>query len=348
MRQVAPVWIYAAYASALCGCAQVAGDSEDKSEPTLRIAAASGFRDVARERLLPRFAAIWQSESGRRPRFEESYGSAGSVTRSIGSGFEADVALLMSAGDIQQLATSNIVPHTGSSSPAGRIIARGKVVIGVRPGNPKQILEWDDLARADVGVILADPRTSGGSRWNVFAIWGSGRLGTGGSEAAARDLLARIVVRVVTFESSSRLSLAAFARGAGDAIVTAENELQMLRARTGVAYETIVPSATLRMDLPATVIEASIARHQNRALAEAFLAFLRGPEGQAAFREFGFMPLVDPAEKSARVDSKPSDAKLFTIEELGGWTRLDRDLFGPGGVWDKLFVDAAKRGPTAR
>ena len=57
------------------------------------------------------------------------------------------------------------------------MITRSLVVIGVRPGNPKGIRDWTDLAKPGVGVLYPDPKTSGGARWNINAIYGAGLLG---------------------------------------------------------------------------------------------------------------------------------------------------------------------------
>ncbi len=35
----------------------------------------------------------------------------------------------------------------------------------------KNIADWDDLLREDVGVITPNPKTSGGARWNYLAAW---------------------------------------------------------------------------------------------------------------------------------------------------------------------------------
>ena len=59
------------------------------------------------------------------------------------------------------------------------MVTRSLVVIGVRPGNPKGIRDWPDLAKPGVGVLYPDPKTSGGARWNINAIYGAGLLGDG-------------------------------------------------------------------------------------------------------------------------------------------------------------------------
>jgi ABC-type sulfate transport system substrate-binding protein len=42
-----------------------------------------------------------------------------------------------------------------------------------RAGNPKQISTWKDLVKPGVTVVTANPKTSGGARWNFLGLWGS-------------------------------------------------------------------------------------------------------------------------------------------------------------------------------
>jgi hypothetical protein len=46
------------------------------------------------------------------------------------------------------------------------------IVFLVRKGNPKRIVDWNDLVRPGIGVITPNPKTSGGARWNYLAAWG--------------------------------------------------------------------------------------------------------------------------------------------------------------------------------
>ena len=47
------------------------------------------------------------------------------------------------------------------------------MVLATRPGNPKNIVGWDDLIRDDVSVITPNPFTSGGAMWNIMAAYGA-------------------------------------------------------------------------------------------------------------------------------------------------------------------------------
>jgi sulfate transport system substrate-binding protein len=65
----------------------------------------------------------------------------------------------------------------------------------VRKGNPKQIKDWDDLAKPGVQVIIPNPKTSGNGRYTYLAAWGS-VLKKGGNEAQARELVGKIFKNV--------------------------------------------------------------------------------------------------------------------------------------------------------
>jgi sulfate/thiosulfate transport system substrate-binding protein len=328
------------------GCAPSRGD--DAQADTLTIGAYSVVREAFHQGILPAFAASWREATGRTVRFEESYNASGAQSRAIASGFDADVAVLSLEGDVARLVKEGLIRPGWDAGPDRGIITRSLVVVGVREGNPKGIADWGDLAGPDVDVLYPDPKTSGGARWNINAIYGAGLLGPDGTAdpEAARALLARVQARVVNMDASGRQSMATFERGTGDAIVTYENELLLQRKLTGRDAPYVIPPATLLIEGPAAVVDASVERHGNRAVAEAFVAFLRSERGQRILAEYGFRPL-DP-----RLDAdplrKPLPPRLFTMADLGGWSKVNKDVYGPGGVWDQLFTRKATAGASRR
>lgn len=322
----------------LGGCAASQGAT---ASDRLTIGAYSVLREAFHDGVLPAFAAYWKQKTGRTVVFEESYNASGAQSRAIASGFDADIAALSLEGDVDRLVKAGLVRKDWKRAPNGGMITHSLVVVGVRPGNPKGIKDWGDLAQADVGVLYPDPKTSGGARWNVSAIYGAGMLRdkTHPDPKAGRALLGRVQARVLNMDASGRQSMATFERGTGDAVVTYENELLLQRKRTGRQAPYVVPDATLLIEGPATLVDASVARHKNRAVAEAFLEFLRTAEAQRILSDYGFRPL------DARLDNAPGrpalPSRLFTIADLGGWKKVNKDVYDPGGVWDQLFTRRA-------
>jgi sulfate transport system substrate-binding protein len=333
------VWLALAVAPALMGLGQGCAPTQGATPgtDTLTIGAYSVVREAFHDAILPAFAAHWRQKTGRAVQFEESYNGSGAQSRAIAAGFDADVAILSLEGDVDRLVKAGLIKRGWNAGPARGMITRSLVVIGVRAGNPKGIRDWEDLAQPEVNVLYPDPKTSGGARWNINAIYGAGLFrdkpkGGKPEPRAARDLLARVQARVVNMDASGRQSMATFERGTGDAVVSYENELLLQRKLKGVEAPYVIPPATLLIEGPAAVVDASVERHRNREVAEAFLDFLRSPEAQKLFAGYGFRPL-DP-----KLDDKPLPPRLFTMADLGGWKKVNKEVYDPGGLWDSLFT----------
>jgi sulfate transport system substrate-binding protein len=302
-------------------------------------------RDAFHEAILPGFARHWRAKTGRGVRFEESYSGSGAQARAIASGFDADVAVLSLEGDIDLLVKAGLVQSKWREAPHGGMITRSLVVIGYREGNPKGIHDWEDLTRSGVGVVYPDPKTSGGARWNVNAIYGAGMFSAGRAKPdreAAQELLARVQANVLTMDASGRQSVATFERGTGDAVVTYENELLLQSKIAGRRMPYAIPPATLLIEGPAAVVDSSVKRHGNRALAEAFLDYIRSAEGQRILAEFGFRPL--DRKLASQSEHAPMPERLFTMADLGGWAKNKKEVFETGGVWDRLFTGPSRKG----
>jgi sulfate transport system substrate-binding protein len=318
-------------------CAPKFGGDAD----TLAIGAYSVVREAFHEGLLPAFAAQWRAQTGKAVRFEESYNASGAQARAIAAGFDADVAVLSLEGDMDILVKAGLVEPSWKAGPNAGMVTNSLVVIGVRAGNPRAIHDWSDLTKPGVGVLYPDPKTSGGARWNVNAIYGAALLATHNRDAA-RDQLLRVQANVVNMDASGRQSMATFDRGVGDAVVTYENELLLRRKMRGETAPYVVPPATLLIESPAALVEASVRRHGNRAVAEAFLRFMRSAAGQSILADFGFRPLDRELDR-ARTDRPALPAHVFSMRDLGGWGRVKNELYDAGGVWDSIFLKLRER-----
>src|SRR5207248_8167972 len=89
-------WLGIAALVGLVGCRPTSAPNTD----VLRIGAYSVVREVLHDGVLPAFAAQWKSRTGRDLEFQESYNASGAQARAIASGFDADLAILSHAGDM--------------------------------------------------------------------------------------------------------------------------------------------------------------------------------------------------------------------------------------------------------
>jgi sulfate/thiosulfate transport system substrate-binding protein len=326
--------------------------SVDPNSDRLKIGAYSVVREVLHDGLLPAFVTHWKSKTGRDVQFEESFNGSGAQTRSIASGFDADIAILSHEGDMESLVKAGRVKPTWKSGTHKGMITRSLVVLGHRAGNPKGIRDWADLAKPGVGVLYPDPKTSGGARWNINAIFGAQYLDSKRRHAGEPNLqevgafMAKVQANVINMDQSGRQSMANFAeRATGDVVVTYENEL-LLRNRESEPIPYVIPASTLLIEGPAAVVDPSLESHGNRAVAEAFLEFLVSEQGQKIFAEFGFRPVTPGG--SAPSGAQPMPTGLFTMTDLGGWAKLEPELYGPKGLWTSIFNAEAGGKATGR
>jgi sulfate transport system substrate-binding protein len=312
----------------------------------LVVAAYTVAKEAYERIIIPAFQRHWKTRTGQDVRVRTSYTASGAQARAIIGGFEADVAALSLEGDLQQIVKAGLITHDWRT-PNNGMVSASVVALGVRKGNPKQIKTWEDLTRPGIDVLYPNPKTSGGAMWDIIAIYGAGlklaggKTGTAGADSAeayASDLLKRIQKNVKVMDKSGRESVTTFERGVGDVIVTYENEL-LPRIKSNRPYEIIVPDETVWIENPAAIVDRYADKHKVRDLADAFVAFLHGPEAQAAFAELGFRAVNASATTAS---SFPTPSKLFTIAELGGWDQIQNKLFGPQGVWTKAVESLAR------
>src|SRR5207245_2933087 len=145
------------------------------------------------------------------------------------------------------------------------------IVVLVRKANPKQIKDWNDLVRPGISVITPNPKTSGGARWNYLAAWGYALKHNGGSQAKARDFVARLLKNVPVLDSGARGSTSTFVqRGMGDVLISWENDAFLALNQLGRnQFQIVVPSVSILAEPPVTVVDKVVDKHKTRAVATA-------------------------------------------------------------------------------
>ena len=290
---------------------------------------------AAYEKIIPQFTAKWKQEHNQNVTFDESYGGSGSQTRAVIDGLEADVVALALALDTNKIEQAGLIePGWEKEAPNGSIVHKSVAALVTREGNPKGIKTWADLAKDGVSVITANPKTSGGARWNFLCLWGS-VIRTGGDEAKALEFTTKVLKNVPVLPKDARESSDVFFKqGQGDVLINYENEVILARAN-GENLPYVIPDVNISIDNPITVVDKNVDKHGTREVAQAFVEFLFTPEAQREFAKVGFRP-VDPTVGEEVAKQYPKITTLFTTQDLGGWDAIQKKFFEDGAVFDQI------------
>jgi sulfate transport system substrate-binding protein len=291
--------------------------------------------------LLPIFAAQWKETSGQDVTFEESYLGSGAQSRAIVEGFEADITALSLEADVTRIVNAGLITHDWKSKPYNGMVSTSVVVFAVRPGNPKAIQDWADLAQDDVEILTPNPKTSGGAMWNILSLYGAARRGfvdgvPADDDAAAQAFLLKVLQNVTVMDKGARESITNFEQGVGDVAITYENEV-LVAQQGGQEYEMVIPRSSILIENPVAVVDAYADQHGTREAAEAFVDFLFTSEAQTIFAEHGLRS-PDPEVAEATAVQYPVLEDLFTIEYFGGWPEATAAFFGEEGVYTQTVA----------
>jgi sulfate/thiosulfate transport system substrate-binding protein len=294
---------------------------------------------TAYDRIIPLFEAEWKKKTGQDVDIKASYGGSGSQTRAVIDGLEADVVGLAMSADVLKLQEKGLInPGWEKELPNNAVATNSTVAVFVRAGNPKKINGWADLDNKNVDNVLANPKTSGGARWNFVALWGA-IIKTGGNEAKARSFITGVYKNADVLPKDAREATDTFVkRKQGDVLLNWETEAILAR-KTGewtVPYKLFSPNVLTEM--PIAVVDKNVDKKGTRKAAEAFARYLYTPTAQKIFVDNGFRP-VTPAGKAYAKGKFPS-ATFFRVGDFGGWAAVDKKFFGKGAIWDQIFAKA--------
>ena len=295
--------------------------------------------EAMNEGIFPAFQQKWQAQTGRRVEFVSAFAGSGTVTNQILLGVPADLAVLALELDAERLADSGrIAPGSWRSLPERGVVNRTPFVILVRPGNPRAIRGFSDLARPGVRVIHPDPLTSGGANWAILAEYGSAYRESGGSAEAGAELLRGLWRNVATQAPSARAARTQFETGFGDALVTYEQEALLDLSRGRLHAEVVYPRRSVLSEHTLVVLRRP-ASPDRRAALDAFVRFLWSEEAQRIFVRYGFRSVDERwnAENPSfgRIDD------LFRVDDFGGWRRARAEIID--GIWKNRILQEVSR-----
>ena len=274
----------------------------------LVVYAFSTQEEVFTQGIFPTFEANWEAETGRDLSIEGVFGPSGTLAGQINLGAPADVAVFSNAQHVAWLKFGRMVRD--DTEPL--VMGCTPMVIVTRPGNPAGLTAFADLTQSGLRLLHADPRSSGAGEWAVLAEYGSALLDSGDQRNAEMQVM-DIWYNVRLLTPSARAALTLFELGAGDALVTYEQDARLALER-GVELEIVVPERTILAQPVAVIVDDNVTRTERPAVA-AFIEFFTSDEGQEILARYhlrtafpdsgGFPPLAQP----------------FTVEDLGGWSQ---------------------------
>lgn len=317
-------------AALLTGCAKLGGPEliNVSYDPTREFYEA--YNDM--------FITHWEEETGRHLEVIQSHGGSGSQALAVSQGLPADVVTLALEADIQAIADEGLIDEGWIDEfPNDSAPYTSTIVFLVHAGNPKEIQDWDDLVRDDVGVITPNPKTSGGARWNFLAAWAWAEREYDGDESQVRDYIEGLYQNVLVLDSGARGATTSFVEnGQGDVLITWENEGYLAMEEYPGEYEIITPSVSILCQPTVAVVDEVTRVNGTTELATEYLNYLYSDEAQHLAAEYYYRPSNQEilAQYGDRFDL---DVELATIDEFGGWAAAQEKFFSDGGVFDMIY-----------
>ena len=338
----------------LAGCGGASSDSGSASGDSVEITNVS--YDPTRElyqQYNEAFQKHWEEKTGQTVDIIQSHGGSGKQALEVANGLEADVVTLALEGDVDAVKDAGLIEDgytsefDNDSSPY-----TSTIVFLVRKGNPKNIQDWNDLLRDDVGVITPNPKTSGGARWNYLAAWYYFEK-QGQSEQEIEESIKKLYKNVLVLDSGARGATTSFVENQqGDVLIAWENEAFLSLEEYPDEYEVVVPSASILCQPTVAVVDEVVDDRGTRDVATEYLSYLYSDEAQRIEAKNFYRPSnpdilseYTAQSGSSTITQIPEDGKwivtdgldLTDIRHFGGWTEAAEKHFADGAVFDQIY-----------
>ena len=338
MRFTRRLILAAALAPFVLNAGAPAAQAQDAPEKIL-----NASYDIARElfeAVNKAFQPAYKEKTGKAITVDQSHAGTSKQARSIVEGLPADVVTFNQTTDIAFLADKGFVAKDWQSKfPNQASPWYSFPAFLVRPGNPKNVKNWDDLVRDDVKLVFPNPKTSGNARYTYLAAYAYALEKFNGDEAKADESAKKLLSNVVVFDTGGRGATTSFVeRDQGDVLITFEAEVISVKdAYKDRNFEVVVPPVSLLAEFPVAVVDKVVDKRGSRQVATDYLNFLYSPEGQKIAAQANNR-VVDP-KIAEEFKDKFAPVRLVKVEDVfGGWDNVQKSHFASGGKLDKVFV----------
>lgn len=284
------------------------------------------------------FQEHWKEETGQDVEITQSHGGSGKQALEVANGLEADVVTLALEYDVKAIQDAGLIEEGWVDEfPEDSSPYTSTIVFLVRKGNPKNIQDWGDLVKEDVGIITPNPKTSGGARWNYLAAWAYADREFDGDEEKIRDYIKKLYENVLVLDSGARGATTSFVEnGQGDVLLAWENEAFLSIQDYPDDYEIVTPSISILAQPSVAVVDEVVDERGTREVATEYLNYLYSDEAQRIAGDNYYRPSnQDILQEYA--DTFDLDLDLVTINDFGGWDEAQTTHFADGGVFDQIY-----------
>ena len=154
-----------------------------------------------------------------------------------------------------------------------------------------------------------------------------------------RTTSSKLYKNVPVLDTGARGSTTTFAqRGIGDVFISWENEAYLATEELGPGkFEIVDPSLSILAEPPVAVVDKVALRRGTADVARAYLEYLYSKEAQEIIAKHYYRPR-DP-EIAAKYAKDFPKIEMVTIADFGGWTKAQKEHFGDGGIFDKIYTN---------
>ncbi len=263
----------AAGASAVSASPAAAAGTPAKLGGSLTVFAASSLTDAFNE-----IGQGLQQRAGVKVTF--NYGASSTLATQLAQGAPADVFASADQPNMDKAKQAGVIDG------ADQLFARNRLVVIVPKANPAKIQTLQDLAKPGINFVLTDPSVPIGN----YARQALAKMAQDPAFGAGFDQ--KVLANLKSQEANVRAVVGKVQLGEADAAITYATDVTPDAAKDVQAIA--IPD---QFNVVATYPIAVVKGSQNRTAAQAFIAYLRSPAGQAVLKKWGFILDADTGQQ---------------------------------------------------